>query len=100
MPDDAQPAGSQDDEVQLPAETRHWHCPACDARLTTDHAEHPLHECPANGGLRVHLVEVTSPSDSATADHRVQLGERDGAPVITSVATHHDDGHVDRSVLL
>lgn len=82
---------------ELDPPIRHWHCPACDTRDQTQKTEihTQFHNCPANGGLGIPLVEVPSPDDTADARHIAQLGDKG---VVTSIGTHHGSGRVDRTV--
>jgi hypothetical protein len=85
--------------VDLNAPVKHWACPSCASRATTQNAEPhtEFHNCPGTGNLSLPLVEVGGSDASPDARHVPQIGE---GGIITSIATEHGDGRVDRTVIM
>lgn len=88
--------------VELTPPTRMWHCPACDLRDETRkpgvHTQ--FHNCPANAGLGIPLIEV--PSHDTRADGRqltVQSEDYVGhANPLVAIRTERGDGSNDCTV--
>jgi hypothetical protein len=85
--------------VNLEAPLRHWTCPSCSAQATTQKAEPhtEFHNCAGTGDLSLPMVEVQAPGARADARHVPQIGE---GGRVTSIATEHGDGRIDRTVTM
>ena len=73
-----------------------WHCPACDQRDETRNAgpHTQFHNCPANGGLGIPMVEVRNHYSDADARHQFRGDGIEGA----AMDTEHGSGRVDCTV--
>jgi hypothetical protein len=85
--------------VDLQPPVRLWACPACPATDRTEKSEPhtQFHNCPANGGLGIPLVVISTPGETPDARHVPVLGAN-GA--ITSIRTERGDGSNDCTVFL